>query len=92
MDLEQDTFRRLFTLDGGDEGFAIQLLVWSNDPEKHVKQGYEGEFMIQMDDLKEENITLTLRFLKRFLNKYKKKPLRGGVTKRNRRNNALACL
>lgn len=75
--MEDTSVANLLTLDR-DEGYAIQIVIWSN---KEDTDDWDKEFIINTKDLDEVNAPKTIKKLRCFLNSYKKVPLKGGVTK-----------
>jgi len=83
--MEDTSVANLFTQDK-DEGYAIQILIWSN---KEDTDHWDKEFIINTKDLNEVNAPKTIKKLRRFLDSYKKIPLKGGVTKTNLCNSGV---
>lgn len=79
--MEDTSLATLFNLDK-DEGYAIQVVIWSN---KEGTNHWDKEFIINTEDLDEVNAHKTVTRLRRFLNQYKKVPLKGGVTKKQKK-------
>lgn len=72
----EQVLQTLFTLDK-DEGYSVRIELCTNNEKELQKHGWCSQFMIQTEDLADENIGETVRKLKSFLNDYKKTPLTG---------------
>ncbi len=74
----EDAIKTLFSLDKKEEGYSIQIVVWDNsDP-----SNWDDEFVIQCDELDtKKGVKRTTRRLTRFMNQYKKTPLKGKISK-----------